>query len=217
MPTSCPTGHGARKRGGHAEPAIVEANGERVVPVPREVLAHFSWQPAQPELYVAHFDELGDEMNGLRGPRRRGWAWLTAIAYLLASMTPSLAVPAPLGFVEVSMHIGHEHGEEASGHRHDHAHEFKHVHADGREHVHATPEVKGHSHGPAATATSGDDRDRSGAQHANCCGSVLCFSAVSPQAPPMVLFAAPRSRCETWPEVVRSTSVFRRHYRPPIA
>lgn len=62
-----------------------------------------------------------------------------------------------------------------------------------------------------------NDQDEPGDRHAACCGSVLCFSAVPPQAPGIAKFVSPHSRCEAQPDVIGDEGTFRRHYRPPIA
>ncbi|MBR1127902.1 hypothetical protein [Bradyrhizobium iriomotense] len=126
-------------------------------------------------------------------PRRRWWGWLVAIAYLLASMTPSLAVP----IVSVT----------AIPCEHQHAHE----------HDQADAGSVAHSHDVAMTGACDDDQDEPRDRHASCCGSVLCFSAVSPQAPAIAEFVLPHSRCEAQPDVIDDEGAFRRHYRPPIA
>ncbi|MBB4367365.1 hypothetical protein GGD63_000134 [Bradyrhizobium sp. cir1] len=129
-------------------------------------------------------------MIGLIRPRRRWWGWLVAIAYLLASMTPSLAVSiVPVTAIPCEHQPAHE--------------------AD------AGPAV--HSHDVAMTGDCDDDRDEPRDRHATCCGSVLCFSAVSPQAPAIAEFVVPHSRCEAQPDVIGDEGAFRRHYRPPIA
>jgi hypothetical protein len=115
--------------------------------------------------------------------------------YLLASMTPSLAIAVP---VDLSMQCA---DELAAGHEHDHA----------------NGELAAHSHDAAMDANCDNDQDKLGGRHAGCCGSVLCFSAVSPQAPSLVQFAAPRSRCESVPDLMGDDGTCSRHYRPPIA
>ncbi|MDF0516348.1 hypothetical protein P0R31_03710 [Bradyrhizobium yuanmingense] len=109
------------------------------------------------------------------------------MAYLLASMTPSLAISiVPLNSIPCEQPA--------------HAHEQ----------IDAGSAV--HSHGDCET-----DRDQPGDRHAACCGSVLCFSAVSPQAPGIAEFVPPHSRCEAQPDAIGDEGAFRRHYRPPIA
>ncbi|MEY9457657.1 hypothetical protein [Bradyrhizobium ottawaense] len=74
-----------------------------------------------------------------------------------------------------------------------------------------------HSHDVAMAGDCDDDQGRPGDRHATCCGSVLCFSAVSPQAPAIAEFVVPHARCEAQPDVIGDAGAFRRHYRPPIA
>ncbi|UWU89585.1 hypothetical protein [Bradyrhizobium sp. CB1015] len=134
----------------------------------------------------------GAGMIGSIKPRRRWWGWLVAIAYLFASMTPSLAISiAPLTSIPC----------EQPAHAHDQ--------------IDAGPAV--HSHDVAKDGDCDNDRDEPGDRHAACCGSVLCFSAVSPQAPGIAEFVSPHSRCEAQPDVIGEEGAFRRHYRPPIA
>jgi hypothetical protein len=157
----------------------------------------FCWPSVQPELYIS--DRItGEEMVGLGKPRRRWWGWLVAVAYLLASMTPSLAIPVPL---DVSSQCEHEAEGPVVAHEHDHA----------------DVGSAAHSHDVAMTGDCDDDQDQHRDRHAGCCGSVLCFSAVSPQAPLIADIVAPRSLCETQPDVIGDEGAFRRHYRPPIA
>lgn len=148
--------------------------------------------------YMFPVGTAGAGMIGLRKPRRRWWGWLVAIAYLLASMTPSLAISISL---DVVMQCDHPSDQPGDAHEHDHA---------GGSAV--------HSHDVAmAGDCDDDDHDRPGERHATCCGSVLCFSAVWPQAPAVAEFVVPRSRCEAPPDVIGDEGTFRRHYRPPIA
>jgi hypothetical protein len=74
-----------------------------------------------------------------------------------------------------------------------------------------------HSQEVAMAGDCDDDQDSSSARHAACCGSVLCFSAVSPEAPSLAPFLAPRARCEAAADVISDEGACRRHYRPPIA
>jgi len=141
-------------------------------------------------------------MIGLRKPRRRWWGWLVAVAYLFASMTPSLAIPLSL---DEPIRVEHEADRHAIAHGH------------GHEHSHGDAGVAVHSHDVAMAGDCDDDQDSPCHRHAACCGSVLCFSAVYPQAPALVPFVAPRSRCEAQADVVGYEGEFRRHYRPPIA
>ncbi|WP_375859986.1 hypothetical protein [Bradyrhizobium tunisiense] len=132
-------------------------------------------------------------MIGLMKPRRRWWGWLVATAYLLASMTPSLAIsisPATANPCEHQSTHGHDHADAGSA---------------------------PHSHDGAMAGDCDGDHDQSGDRHAACCGSVLCFTAVSPQAPAIAGFVAPHARCEARPDVICDEGAFRRHYRPPIA
>ncbi len=146
--------------------------------------------------YMFPIETAGAEMIGLRKPRRRWWGWLVAIAYLLASMTPSLAIS-----VDASIQLEHQADQHANTHEHDHAGAGSVV----------------HSHDVAMAGDCDDDDDRPGDRHAPCCGSVLCFSAVPPQAPAIAEFVVPRSRCEAQPDLIGDEGAFRRHYRPPIA
>lgn len=138
----------------------------------------------------------GAEMIGLRKPRRRWWGWLVAIAYLFASMTPSLAISIPL---DSMMQYEYQADQPADSHGHDDA---------------VGSAV--HSHDVAMAGDCDDDQDRPCDRHASCCGSVLCFTAVSPHAPGIGEFVVPRSRCEAQPDVIGDEGTFRRHYRPPI-
>jgi hypothetical protein len=147
--------------------------------------------------YMFRIEAASAQMIGSRKPRRRWWGWLVAIAYLLASMTPSLAIPTAL-----DAPIPCEHRADQPGHTHEH------------------DESAGsalHSHDVAMAGDCDDDQDRPVNRHAACCGSVLCFSAVSPQAPAIAEFAMPHARCEAQPDVIGDSVAFRRHYRPPIA
>ena len=136
----------------------------------------------------------------MRGPRRRRWGWLVAIAYLFASMTPSLAAVVALDPIDLPMphmHAGNDH-------------------AAGQQHSHADDGAAPHTHDEASLRDFDNDQDLPSDRHANCCGSILCFSAISPQAPSLVLFATLRSRCESEPDPIGDAGAFRRHYRPPI-
>ncbi|MBW7966448.1 hypothetical protein [Bradyrhizobium sp. BR 10261] len=135
-------------------------------------------------------------MIGLRKPRRRWWGWLVAIAYLFASMTPSLAISIPLDSV---MQDEYQVDQPADSYAHDDA---------------VGSSV--HSHDVAMAGDCDDDQDRPCDRHTTCCGSVLCFTAVSPHAPEIGEFVVPRSRCEAQPDVIGDEGTFRRHYRPPI-
>lgn len=150
--------------------------------------------------YMFVIETMDAEMIGLRKPRRRWWGWLVAIAYLFASMTPSLAIS-----MSPDTGIPCEHPANLPAHAHDH------------EHDQANAGSAPHSRDVAMAGDREDDQDRTGDRHAACCGSVLCFSAVSPQAPAIAEFAVPRSRCEAQPDVIGDEGAFRRHYRPPIA
>lgn len=132
-------------------------------------------------------------MIGSIKPRRRWWGWLVAIAYLFASMTPSLAISiSPVTAIPC---------------------ERQHVH----DHDHVDAGSAPHSHDAGMTGDCEDDQDEPGDRHAVCCGSVLCFSAVSPQAPGIAEFVSPHSRCEAQPDAIGNEGAYRRHYRPPIA
>ena len=113
-------------------------------------------------------------------------------------MTPSLAIP--LSFDE-SIRCEHEADRHAIAHEHDHGEAGSTV----------------HSHDVAMAGDDcDDDQDPPSDRHAGCCGSVLCFSAVSPQAPALAPFVAPQSRCESKADVASDEGACRRHYRPPI-
>jgi len=169
-------------RASHRRPAI---------PVPR---ASFSIGRHCNQSYMFPVGTAGAGMIGLRKPRRRWWGWLVAIAYLLASMTPSLAISISL---DAAMQCDHRADRSVDAHEHD-----------------DDPGSPVHSHAMAGDCD--DDQDRPGDRHATCCGSVLCFSAVWPQAPVIAEHAVPRSRCEAQPGVIGDEGTFRRHYRPPI-
>ena len=153
-------------------------------------------------------------MSGFRKPTRRWWGWLVAITYLLGSLSPSLAVPLPANLAELGAQRAHEaYHEHAQKHQHSHDHrhsqsEHQHVRGDAKvavdSHHECTP-VLGHGdHSPYD-------------QRGNCCGSILCFSAVSPQAPSLLRFAPLQSRCESEPDSVRVVEALGPLYRPPIA
>ena len=132
----------------------------------------------------------------MAGRRRLGW--FVAIAYLLASMTPSLAIAVPFDPVDLPMH-------RADGL------------VAGHVHHHADSELAAHSHDAAMAGGCHDDQDKPDGRHAGCCGSALCFSAISPQAPIFMQFVAPRSRCESVPDLMGYDGTCSWHYRPPIA
>lgn len=134
-------------------------------------------------------------MSGISGPRRRWWGWLIAISYLFASLTPSLAAVIPL---YLPMQCAHEH-------------------MAGHEHHQADDELAAHTDNGTVACDCDEDQDRPHDRHVNCCGSALCFTAVSPQAPSLVRFAAHGSRCEAQPELMGDEGAFGRRYRPPIA
>ena len=134
-------------------------------------------------------------MSGSSGPRRRWWGWLIAISYLFASMTPSLASIVPL---YLPMPYAHEH---MAGHEHHQA--------DGG--------LAAHAHDGTVACDCDDDQDRPDGRHVSCCGSALCFSALSPQVPSLVRFVAHGSRCEAQPDLMGDEAAFGRRYRPPIA
>ncbi|MBR0959758.1 hypothetical protein [Bradyrhizobium japonicum] len=114
------------------------------------------------------------------------------MTYLLASMTPSLAISiSPLTSIPC----------EQPTHAHDR------INAGSAVHLHEV----------AMDGDCDNDQDEPGDRHAACCGSVLCFSAVPPQAPGIAKFVSPHSRCEAQPDVIGDEGTFRRHYRPPIA
>ena len=138
---------------------------------------------------------IGCGMSRLSGPRRRWWGWLIAISYLLASMAPSLAAVVPF---YLPMQCPHEH-------------------IAGHEHHQADGELAAHSHDGTVTHDCDDDQDWPDGYQGHCCGSALCFAAVSPQAPSLVRFVAHGSRCETRPDLMGDEAAFGRRYRPPIA
>lgn len=140
-------------------------------------------------------------MNALRRPKRRGWGWLVAIAYLLGCLSPSLAIPLPVDLAELSVRCAHEAHEFTERHQYSHADAASAVHSDD-----VAISENGHA-----------DQDRHADRHATCCGSALCFSAVSPQAPSLLQFAAPRSICGSEPDWMGDEGAFGRLYRPPIA
>jgi hypothetical protein len=133
-------------------------------------------------------------MSRLSGPRRRWWGWLIAISYLFASMTPSLAAVVP----NLPMQCAHEH-------------------TAGHEHRQADGELAAHAHDGTVTHDCDGDPDWPDGRHGHCCGSALCFVAVSPQAPSLVRFVAHGSRCEARPDLMGDEAAFGRRYRPPIA
>jgi hypothetical protein len=141
------------------------------------------------------FRYVGDEMSSFRRPKRRVWGWLVAIAYLLGSITPSLAAAFPASPMELSIQCSHE------------VHEF----AGSRQHGLASAVLV-----DVATSESNHaDQDRHSNRHAGCCDSAPCFSAVSPQAPSLLHFSAPRCRCELEPALISDEGAFSRLYRPP--
>lgn len=140
-------------------------------------------------------------MRGLRGLKRRRLGWLVAIAYLLGSMSPSLAAPISVNLADLSGLAAHDTYKWTVEHPHRHA----------------GIEPAAHAHD---AATSDDDhagKDRNGDWHANCCGSALCLSAVSPETLSFLNFGAPQSRCESAPDSMADEGAFGRLYRPPIA
>lgn len=144
------------------------------------------------------------EMSGCRRPKQRWIGWLAAIAYLFASLTPSLAQVPVNNLVELPVvQCAHEMHEGTAGHHHHH------------DHHHAGAEAAGYSH-DATREDCHDDQDRSVDGHAGCCGSALCLSAVSPQAPSLPYLAIPRSRCVSQPGETQHEEAVRRLYRPPI-
>ena len=145
--------------------------------------------------YMSCFNGLVSKMSGLCRPRRRWWGWLIAISYLFASMTPSLAAVVPL-------HLPMQHA---------------HEHMAQHEHQPADDEPAAHAHDGTMTCDCDDDQDWPHGRHGNCCGSALCFAALSPQAPSLVQFAAHASRCEAQPDLTGDEGAFGRRYRPPIA
>lgn len=156
-------------------------------------------------------------MIGFRRPARRWWGWLVAITYLLGSLTPSIAAPLPAGLAEVVAQRAHETlPAHEHAQKHQHSHDYQHSH-DGHKHIHGDAKVAVHSHDGTSPAAGHADQDRPD-QHGNCCGSVLCLSAISPQAPPSLLRFAPlQSRCESEPDSVLAGEALGPLYRPPIA
>ena len=139
-------------------------------------------------------------MRGLRGPKRGWLGWLVAIAYLLGSMSPSLAAPVSVNFADLSILAAHK----------------THVSTGEQQHSHTGVELVSHSHDLAMADDGNADQDRHSDRHANCCGSALCFSAVSPKTLSFLQFGAPRSRCESMQDVMADEGAFGRLYRPPI-
>jgi len=141
------------------------------------------------------------EMSACRRPKQRWIGWLAAIAYLFASLTPSLAL-VPVNLVDLPVQCAHEIRDGAARHHHHHDH--------------AGAKAATHSH-DAAREDCHDDQNRSADDHAGCCGSALCLSAVSPQAPSLPCLAVPRSRYVSQPGETQHEEACRRLYRPPIA
>jgi hypothetical protein len=125
--------------------------------------------------------------------------WLVAIAYLLGSMNPSLAATISVNFADLSVPAAHETHVWTGEHQHSH-----------------TGVIVSHSHDLAMADDDNADQDPHSDRHANCCGSALCFSAVSPKTLAFLQFGAPRSRCESMPDLMADEGAFGRLYRPPI-
>lgn len=152
-------------------------------------------------------------MGGLTKLARRWLGWLAAITYLLASLTPTLAVRLPADLIEPLNQVNHL---APDAHEHAHGHNLTRAHEQG-----------GHQHGPAgalmayaepaADSPDGHDGCDQQNQHGNCCGSVLCMSAVAPQLPLLAQFEPMRSRGEYEPASMCAGERFGPLYRPPIA
>lgn len=136
-------------------------------------------------------------MGSLTRPKRRWWGWLFAVAYLLGSISPSLAMPFGLGQRDVVAR--HTERSNARGGCHEHR----------RAGVQPTPLHD------VATGVDIDKRS-DGHAHSSCCGS-LCFSAVSPQPASVLQPATPRFRCDSGPTLKIDEGTLARRYRPPIA
>jgi hypothetical protein len=157
--------------------------------------------------YISRCYGIDHKMSGLRRPARRWLGWLVAIAYLLGSFAPSMAVPIPEDIAELlaqRVHeLAHKHGKQ-----HDHQHQ--HSHADAKAAV--------HSHEGTTSAVADADQDRpDDHRHGNCCGSILCFSAVPPSAVSLLQFVPLQSRCDLEPDSTGVGQALGRLYRPPIA
>lgn len=122
-------------------------------------------------------------MRGLRGLRQLGWR--VAVVYLLGSLSPSLAAPISVNFADLSVLATHE----------------TDVWTDEHQHTLTSSELVSHSHNLTSASDEGADQDRHDDRHARCCGSALCFSAVSPETPTLLQFGTLRSRCEATPDL----------------
>ncbi len=136
-------------------------------------------------------------MLSMTRPKRRQWAWLFAIAYLLGSMSPSLALPFAAGLRGVvAQHT--EQSKALVG-----CHEHHHAGAEPAQHL-------------LDVAVGADIDERSGGpRHSSCCGS-LCFSAAPPQPTSILQLPMPRFRCESEPALKFDEGTRARRYRPPI-
>ena len=157
--------------------------------------------------YTSRRYGIDHRMSGLRRPARRWLGWLVAIAYLLGSFAPSMAVLVPEDIAEVLAQRAHELAHK-HGHQHDHQHQ--HSHADAKTAV--------HSHEGTTSAVADADQDRpDDHRNGNCCGSILCFSAVPPSAVSLLQFTPLQSRCDLEPNSTGVGQALGRLYRPPIA
>lgn len=133
-------------------------------------------------------------MCSLKRPKRRWWGWLFAVAYLVGSISPSLAMPFAVGQRDGVAH----HTEQSNARRGCHEH-------------HRAGVAPAHLRDVAA----GVDKSSVGRAHSSCCSS-LCFSAVSPQPASIHQLATPRFRCDSEPDLKIDEGTLARRYRPPI-
>ena len=150
--------------------------------------------------------------------------WVKGAAFLRTWQPPAPAL-ALAGTTVAAVAHAHDHGhahDHQHGHSHQHGHDHQHALSDhqhgasGQQHSHGGDKVASHSHQEVAPASDPVDRD-SDDQHGNCCGSVLCLSAVSPKSPSLLQFAPLQSRCELKPDSVCAGEALGPLYRPPIA
>lgn len=136
-------------------------------------------------------------MGNLTQPKRRWWGWLFAVAYLLGSMSPTLALPFAVGQRDVAA---------------QHANQSR---ALGECHEHHRASAKPAQHLDDVAVGADVDKRSVGHAHSSCCGS-LCFSAISPQPASVLQLAMPRFRCDSEPDLKIDEGTLARRYRPPI-
>lgn len=147
-------------------------------------------------------------MGGFRRPKQKLWRWLIAITYLLGSLSPSLAVPLPGDLAELLARVNDAHAAAEERH-HGHRHGAGHHHDDG------DSAVMAHAHANGGSA-AGHDGQSSPDLYANCCGSVVCLSAVSPQTPSLLGLTTAGYRCDLRSDTTIAGEGPGLRHRPPI-